>query len=50
MYVEGTVMIKGDARRAFIAGLDVGGDILAVDGLGQDTRCGRLAHATRPAE
>jgi len=35
---------------ALAAGLSVGGAVLAVDGLGEDARAARLAHAARPAE
>ena len=42
--------LKVAARSALAASLTVGGTMLAVYGLGEDTRAARLAHATRPAE
>jgi len=50
MDIKRTIMIERHTGLAFIAGFDPGGDIFAVDSLGQYTcRCG-LAHPARPAE
>lgn len=43
-------LVETPAAVALVAGLAVGGAVFAVDGFGQDTRTGRLAHASGTAE
>ena len=48
--VVGTLFVERAAALALVAGLALGREVLAVDGLGKDTRAGRLTHAARTAE
>src|SRR5258707_9046474 len=48
--VEGGAVVEGYAGRTGVTGLAFRADVLAIDGLGQDTGTGGLANATRTAK
>ena len=48
--VQRSLFVERLTRLTFVARLAVTRRVLAVDGLGKDTRTGRLSHTTRPAK
>ena len=48
--VERALLVEGATRFARVAGLALGGEVHAIDGLGEDACAGRLADAARAAE
>ena len=48
--VVGALFVEGAARFAFVAGLALGGKVLAVDGLRKDTGARGLAYSAGAAE
>ena len=48
--IQGTSLVEGAARFAFVASLALGRHVFTVDGFGEDTGTGGLSYATRAAE